>query len=119
MARNPWWGADGRLHIPVDAVIEPNVAASPDREANYQAYRQGGLDERINQQSRKEPPVNTFLAGMLGVVLAVLAVVAYCNWPPSCTTCGERRAAAPVYYTSASGDCDLGFRYIRATRECI
>ena len=118
MVRNPWWGADGRLHVPVEAVLEPNVAASPNGEVNYQAYRQGGLDER-NQQSRREQPVNGFLAGILGAALATLILIVVCTWPPSCPTCGERRAAAPVYYTSASGECDLGFRFIRATRECI
>ncbi len=67
MARNPWWGTDGRIHIPVDAVVEPNVGSSPSGGEEYQPYR------RSRRYAQTQQSEGGFFR-LLGILLVVFLV---------------------------------------------
>ena len=112
MVRAPYWGTDGRLHMPVETVIEPSVSAEEagrDTENDYQAYRRGRLDERNRQQGRAaQMPtdshggggggvfgdiVNTFLGVVAGIFILwqVFCVFLPLGRTIACTGCGVQQ----------------------------
>lgn len=73
MAKNPWWGPDGRLHFPVDAVVEPNVTSSSSYggEEYQQPYRRSS--RRLYAEERRAERGGGFLR-LLGYLLVALLV---------------------------------------------
>ena len=80
MPRPPWWGTDDRLHIPVDAIVEPNLASagSAEREEdNYQTYRRGRLDERQQHEKRRSTSMRIISTIAMSIIAIVAAVWLY------------------------------------------
>ncbi|MBI2610849.1 hypothetical protein HYW60_02860 [Candidatus Kaiserbacteria bacterium] len=71
--KKPWWGPDNRLHIPVDAVVEPNFASVTSAVRNSEAQRRNN--------SRKEESMNVGSAIVLTVLAVLVIWLTILHWP--------------------------------------